>query len=91
MIPSLYGEGARGTIGTDAETAAAFVAMGGEHQNAKVDEIVVDSERKIVSTPAYMLAGSIAEPIVALKSWWPRCWSWPKPCPSYFEPIQEGA
>ncbi len=61
MIPSLYGEGARGTIGTDAETAAAFVAMGGEHQNAKVDEIVVDSERKIVSTPAYMLAGSIAE------------------------------
>ncbi|WP_345870513.1 isoprenoid biosynthesis glyoxalase ElbB [Shewanella algae] len=61
MIPGLYGEGARGTIGTDAETAAAFVAMGGEHQNAKVDEIVVDSERKIVSTPAYMLAGSIAE------------------------------
>ncbi|QSX40963.1 isoprenoid biosynthesis glyoxalase ElbB [Shewanella cyperi] len=61
MIPKLYGAGAQGTIGTDEGTAAAFTAMGGEHHRACVDEIVVDEKRKIVSTPAYMLADSIAE------------------------------
>ncbi|TCN87136.1 isoprenoid biosynthesis glyoxalase ElbB [Shewanella fodinae] len=61
MIPRLYGKGAKGTIGSDADTASAFCAMGGEHIEAKVADIVVDNERKIVSTPAYMLASSIAE------------------------------
>ncbi|MCE9686201.1 isoprenoid biosynthesis glyoxalase ElbB [Shewanella sp. AS16] len=61
MIPLLYGHGAKGTIGTDKDTAEAFTLMGGEHQNANVHEIVVDEVNKVVSTPAYMLAGSIAE------------------------------
>ncbi|MBO1271049.1 isoprenoid biosynthesis glyoxalase ElbB [Shewanella sp. 4t3-1-2LB] len=61
MIPKLYGKGAKGTIGSDADTVSAFCAMGGEHIEATVADIVVDNERKIVSTPAYMLAGSIAE------------------------------
>lgn len=61
MIPKLYGKGAKGTIGTDSDTAQAFNLMGGEHHNANVDEIVVDKANKLVSTPAYMLAGSITE------------------------------
>ncbi|QSX33636.1 isoprenoid biosynthesis glyoxalase ElbB [Shewanella avicenniae] len=61
MMPLLYGAGVKGTIGTDADTAAAFNAMGGEHQSAKVDDVVVDLEHKVVSTPAYMLAGNIVE------------------------------
>jgi enhancing lycopene biosynthesis protein 2 len=61
MIPLLYGQGAKGTIGTDHATAEAFTLMGGEHHNARVHEIVVDEARKIVSTPAYMLATNIAE------------------------------
>ncbi|MFQ6372845.1 isoprenoid biosynthesis glyoxalase ElbB [Shewanella sp. YIC-542] len=61
MIPALYGAGAKGTIGDDPQTAAAFCAMGGEHVAAQVSDIVVDDARKIVSTPAYMLAGSIAQ------------------------------
>ncbi|MGL4517353.1 MAG: isoprenoid biosynthesis glyoxalase ElbB [Shewanella sp.] len=61
MIPRLYGQGACGTIGHDADTAAAFNLMGGCHQSANVHEIVVDEANKIVSTPAYMLAGNIAE------------------------------
>lgn len=61
MTPLLFGEGATCTIGNDADTAAAIEAMGGQHRNACVDEIVVDAERKLVSTPAYMLAGSISE------------------------------
>lgn len=61
MTPVLLGEGATCTIGNDADTAAAIEAMGGKHQDCGVSEIVIDSERKLVTTPAYMLAGSITE------------------------------
>jgi len=49
------------TIGIDAGTASALEQMGAKHKNAKVDEIVVDSRNKIVTTPCYMLAQSIKE------------------------------
>ena len=49
------------TIGSDEETASALTAMGGDHVNCPVSEIVVDRERKLITTPAYMLAGGIAE------------------------------
>jgi len=49
------------TIGNDAKTAAAITAMGGEHQDCLVREFVIDRPHKIVSTPAYMLAGRIGE------------------------------
>jgi enhancing lycopene biosynthesis protein 2 len=49
------------TIGTDAGTAAAIDATGSEHVQCPVTEFVVDKERKIVSTPAYMLAQHISE------------------------------
>ena len=49
------------TIGTDAGTAAAIAATGSEHVLCPVTEFVVDRERKIVSTPAYMLAQRISE------------------------------
>lgn len=61
MTPLLFGEGTLCTIGTDADTAAAIEAMGGKHQNCPVDSAVVDKEKKVVTTPAYMLAGSISE------------------------------
>ncbi|MCL2877305.1 MAG: isoprenoid biosynthesis glyoxalase ElbB [Acidobacteria bacterium] len=49
------------TIGSDAATVAAMEAMGARHKTAATDEIVVDSENRIVSTPCYMLAQSIGE------------------------------
>lgn len=49
------------TIGTDEATAAALSAMGTEHVACPVREFVVDRENKMVSTPAYMLAGRISE------------------------------
>jgi enhancing lycopene biosynthesis protein 2 len=49
------------TIGTDAGTAAAIAATGSEHVACPVTEFVVDKKRKIVSTPAYMLAQRISE------------------------------
>ncbi len=49
------------TIGTDEATAAALSAMGTEHVACPVREFVVDRENKMVSSPAYMLAGRISE------------------------------
>ena len=67
MIPKVYGSGAKGTIGTDESTAEAFNLMGGEHQQADVESIVVDIDNNIVSTPAYMLASSILEANAGIK------------------------
>ncbi|MCL1124423.1 isoprenoid biosynthesis glyoxalase ElbB [Shewanella surugensis] len=61
MIPKIFGEGAVGTIGNDIETAEAFNRMGGLHQNTEVGDIIIDAERHIVSTPAYMLAENITQ------------------------------
>lgn len=49
------------TIGNDPQTAAEIEKTGARHQNCDVDGICVDHRHKIVSTPAYMLAISIAE------------------------------
>jgi enhancing lycopene biosynthesis protein 2 len=49
------------TIGTDAGTATALEKMGARHIKAMVDEIIVDSKNRIVTTPCYMLAKSIKE------------------------------
>ena len=49
------------TIGTDQGTAGALNKMGAKHVDCPVKETVVDRENRIVSSPAYMLAGSISE------------------------------
>jgi len=49
------------TIGTDAGTAAALTGMGSQHVQCPAREFVVDKANKLVSSPAYMLAGGIAE------------------------------
>ena len=61
MIPHIYGADAKLTIGSDADTAAAINEMGGIHINCPVDDYVVDEERNLVSTPAYMLDMRIGE------------------------------
>lgn len=43
------------TIGNDAGTAAALQTMGATHKLATHGEVVIDRQRKIVSTPCYML------------------------------------
>lgn len=61
LAPLIFGEGVRCTIGNDADTAAAVKAMGGNHLECPVNDTVVDEDRKLITTPAYMLAGSISE------------------------------
>jgi enhancing lycopene biosynthesis protein 2 len=48
------------TIGNDEGTADALEACGAKHETCGVREFVVDKQRKIVSTPAYMLGPSVA-------------------------------
>lgn len=49
------------TIGNDSKTASLIEEMGCRHKECSVAEAVVDQEHKVVTAPAYMLAGSIAE------------------------------
>ncbi|KOO10796.1 isoprenoid biosynthesis protein, partial [Vibrio xuii] len=61
IMPMIYENGVKGTIGNDSAVAAAFNAMGGTHAECTVDNIVYDEEHKVLSTPAYMLAESISD------------------------------
>jgi len=61
LAAKIYGPGVTCTIGNDADTAAQITRMGGTHQDCEVTEIVEDKARKLVSTPAYMVAKSISE------------------------------
>jgi enhancing lycopene biosynthesis protein 2 len=61
MSALICGEGASCTIGTDTDVAAAITATGGTHQQCPVSECVVDHDKKLITTPAYMLAGSVLE------------------------------
>jgi enhancing lycopene biosynthesis protein 2 len=62
LIAKVLGtEGPELTIGTDADTAGALETMGARHVSCPVTEFVVDRDRKLISSPAYMLAQSISE------------------------------
>ncbi len=54
-------EGPKLTIGNDAGTAGALETMGAAHIECPVREFVVDHDRKIITSPAYMLAKRISE------------------------------
>ena len=60
----LGGQHPRLTIGDDKETAEILEGLGAKHVVCKVDEIAVDEQNRLVSTPAYMLGPTIA-PVAA--------------------------
>lgn len=49
------------TIGNDPGTAAEITKTGAKHQDCPASGVVVDQANRIVTTPAYMLAGRISE------------------------------
>ena len=61
LAAKIFGAGVTCTIGTDHETAQAMTAMGAVHTECAVDDIVIDTQHKLVTTPAYMLAQSISQ------------------------------
>lgn len=68
MSAKLFGAGVLCTIGNDKDTAAAVEKTGAQHQNCAVDAIVIDEENKLITTPAYMLAGSISEAALGINA-----------------------
>jgi enhancing lycopene biosynthesis protein 2 len=62
IAAKLFGTGGlEFTIGTERDTANALEKSGGRHVACPVQDVVVDRRRKIVTTPAYMLAQRITE------------------------------
>ncbi|WP_431024431.1 isoprenoid biosynthesis glyoxalase ElbB [Halomonas sp. H5] len=61
LVPKLLGSGIAVTVGNDPGVAGAISSMGGLHRSCAVDDIVVDHENRVVTTPAYMLASRISE------------------------------
>jgi enhancing lycopene biosynthesis protein 2 len=63
LLARILGEkdGASVTVGTDKEVAEKIEIMGSTHVSCRVDDFVVDEKKKIVTTPAYMLADDITE------------------------------
>lgn len=58
---ALKDKGIQLTIGTDEGVAGGIRALGNVHVNCASEEIVCDEENKVVTTPAYMTAGGIAQ------------------------------
>lgn len=61
LLPKIIDQPLRLTIGNDPDLGEVIDAMGGEPVICPVDDIVVDIDNKVVTTPAYMLAQSIGE------------------------------
>ncbi len=61
LISNVYGPGVELTIGNDPDTAKALASMGAVHKPANVADVIYDQAHQVLSTPAYMLAGSISE------------------------------
>lgn len=61
MIPLIYPEGTKATVGTDESTSAVLAKKGAEVEIMDATNICVDDGVKLVSTPAYMCANNILE------------------------------
>ncbi len=61
MAAAICGKDVECTIGNDRDVAGAIEQMGGKHVACPVDKAVVDRRNKLVTTPAYMLAGKVSE------------------------------
>ncbi len=61
VIPARLFPGVKVTVGNDPEVAQKIEAMGAQHVECPVDDAVTDGEMRVVTTPAYMLAGGPAE------------------------------
>lgn len=76
LLPAILSIPLRITIGTDPDTAEAIEKMGGEHVCCPVEDIVVDEENKVVTTPAYMLAQRIDEAAAGIGKLVARVMAW---------------
>lgn len=66
LVPMIYKKGVQVTIGNDKETADTINKMGAIHVECDVDDFIVDMVKKVVTTPAFMLASNITEAQVGI-------------------------
>lgn len=59
--------GVKVTIGTDEGTATAINTMGAAHTSCPVSKFIIDEKNRIITSPAYMLAGRISEAAVGIE------------------------
>ena len=59
MIPKLYPEGVKMTIGDDINTSNIAIELGANHIKCAADEVCYDERYNVISTPAYMLDSNI--------------------------------
>ncbi len=76
VIPAALIPNVKLTIGTDTDTANAIVAMGAEHVISTVNDVVVDEQHLIASTPAYMLATRISELTIGINALVNQVFNW---------------
>jgi enhancing lycopene biosynthesis protein 2 len=61
LSAAIFGQGVQCTIGNDPDTVAAINSSGAQHNDRSVEEVCIDEKNQLVTTPAYMLAGSISD------------------------------
>lgn len=61
LVPRLLGKAIPVTVGQDAGVAGAISSMGGLHKSCNVEDVVIDREHRVITTPAFMLTERISE------------------------------
>lgn len=56
------------TIGSDEQTSELITKLGGKHVTTQATEICIDEDKKIVSTPAYMLNASLYDISIGIEN-----------------------
>ena len=67
ILGKIYGQHVQCTIGNDKNVAEVINSTGGQHKNCTVDDIIVDENLRVVTTPAYMLAKRISEAALGIE------------------------
>lgn len=60
LIPIILQQGVRLTLGNDPDSAELIDALGGEHVTCPANDVVIDFERRIISTPGYLHTDDVA-------------------------------
>ena len=67
LVRALHSSRPRVTIGNDQATATALKTMGGRHQARKADQIHIDRQNLIITTPGYMASSRITQVAVGIE------------------------
>ncbi|WP_114192578.1 isoprenoid biosynthesis glyoxalase ElbB [Edaphovirga cremea] len=76
LIPLMLGQGIRLTLGNDPDSAELIDALGAEHVVCPANDVVIDFERQIISTPGYLHTDDITLVTAGIDKLVARILSW---------------